>query len=172
MDIADRDRLLKFIGMLGSEHDGERANAAAFIQRMAERHKMTITELMAAAHGGAGKVIYKDRIVEKPVYRDRVVEKEKVVYRDRPAPEQPKSKSYIMPDDPDAGGFTDVDSPLITRLRMVAAKPAIAARVLSKWELDFTTDVSARYDFDTLLSDKQLEKVAVILNKASRVFTW
>jgi len=155
MDIADKERLIKLIGMLGSSHDGERANAAAFIQRLAEKNKMTIAELIAAAHGGKGA----DRII----YRDRIVEKEKVVYRDRPA--------AAPPPEPEAF-FTDVDSPLIARMKDVAAKPAVASRVLTGWELNFITDVSSRYEYDNQLSDKQLVIVERVLVKASRLFKW
>jgi hypothetical protein len=155
MDITDRNRLLKLIGMLGSEHDGERANASAFIAKMAAERKMTITELMEEAHG-------------KPV--EKVVYKEKVVYRDAPA----ASPQYPHADAADAAdaGFTDIGSPLIAMMRQVAAKPALAQRVLTDWEVNFVTDVSARYDYDTHLSDKQLVIVERILKKASRVFTW
>lgn len=148
MDIADRNRLLKLIGMLGSQYDGERANASAMIARMAADRKMTITELMEEAHG-------------KPV--EKVIYKEKVVYKDRPSP---------SPEPEPEPAFTDVNSPLIAMMRAVAAKPALAARVLTDWELNFVTDVSQRYDFDSHLSDKQLIVVEKVLKKASRVFTW
>ena len=50
MDIADKARLTKLLGMLGSAFDGERANAARMISALAEKHKMTINELIAAGH--------------------------------------------------------------------------------------------------------------------------
>lgn len=46
MDLPDRERLEKLVGMLGSSFDGERTNAARAIAAMAERHKLTITELV------------------------------------------------------------------------------------------------------------------------------
>ncbi len=49
----DRSRLEKFLGLLGSEHDGERANAARFVHRMAQEHKLTIVELMRQIFGGS-----------------------------------------------------------------------------------------------------------------------
>jgi hypothetical protein len=147
MDIADKERLIKLIGMLGSEHDGERANAAAFLQKMAARYKMTITELMGQVGGSAPKVVYKEKIVVREVFRDR------------PPPEPEPA-------------FTDVDSPLLQRMKDVAAKPAIASRVLTQWELNFITDVSGRYEYDRELSDKQLVIVERVLVKASRLFTW
>jgi len=151
MDIADKERLIKLIGMLGSEHDGERANAAAFLQKMAAKYKMTITELMGQVGGGAPKVVYKEKIVVKEVYRDR--------------------PAAAPPPEPEAS-FTDVDSPLIARMKDVAAKPAVASRVLTGWELNFITDVSSRYEYDNQLSDKQLVIVERVLVKASRLFKW
>lgn len=46
-----RDRLEKFLGMLGSDFDGERANAAGFIAKMARERKQTIVELMESTFG-------------------------------------------------------------------------------------------------------------------------
>jgi hypothetical protein len=46
VDLAEKSRLEKLLGMLGSSFDGERANAARAIASMAERKKLTITELI------------------------------------------------------------------------------------------------------------------------------
>lgn len=64
-----RERLAKLLGMLGSEFDGERANAAAMIAKMAKEAKMGVAEFVM--QGGGPQIIYRDRIVEKTVYRDR-----------------------------------------------------------------------------------------------------
>ena len=50
MDISEKNRLLKLIGMLGSAFDGERANAAAMMSKMAEAKKLTLNELIALAY--------------------------------------------------------------------------------------------------------------------------
>jgi len=50
MEIYERTRLEKLLGMLGSSFDGERANAACMITDMAEAKKITINELIATAH--------------------------------------------------------------------------------------------------------------------------
>ena len=50
MDSADRARILKLIGMLGSEFAGEQSNAASMLGVMARNNKMTITELVAWAY--------------------------------------------------------------------------------------------------------------------------
>ncbi len=49
MDVAERQRLEKLLGMLGSTFDGERANAARMIAAMAERKNITIPELVLGA---------------------------------------------------------------------------------------------------------------------------
>lgn len=46
MDLSEKVRLEKLLGMLGSSFDGERANAARMIANMAEKKKLTITELI------------------------------------------------------------------------------------------------------------------------------
>lgn len=53
MDQADKTRLQKLIGMLGSAFDNEKAIAARKIGEMAEKYKMTISELI---HAGMGPV--------------------------------------------------------------------------------------------------------------------
>jgi hypothetical protein len=50
LDQAEKSRLEKLLGMLGSSFDGERATAAAMILRMAETKKLTINELITMAH--------------------------------------------------------------------------------------------------------------------------
>ena len=138
MDLSEKTRLEKLLGMLGSSFDGERATAASMIQRMAEAKKLTINELIAQAHSPS------------------------TGYQRQPPP----------PPDPEPD-FTDIDraDDLLKMLRRVAEKPDVAARVLTPWEINFSTDVSARYSHDYDLSEKQLVIVEKILRKASRVFT-
>jgi hypothetical protein len=56
LDIPEKTRLEKLLGMLGSSFDGERANAARMIAAMAEKQKLTVVELVYGAstqhHGG------------------------------------------------------------------------------------------------------------------------
>ena len=140
MDVAEKTRLQKLLGMLGSSFDGERATAAAMIQRMAEGKKITINELIAQAYEPPAGA----RQQQKP-----------------PPPPPPE---------PD---FTDIDKAddLLKMLRRIAGAKDIAARVLTPWEINFSTDVSDRYSHDYDLSEKQLVIVEKILRKASRVFT-
>lgn len=129
--------------MLGSSFDGERATAAAMIQRMAEAKKLTINELIALAHSPPTAPGGKQQ-------------------QQKPPPPPP-------PPEPD---FTDIDKAddLLKMLRRIAANPTVAARVLTPWEINFSTDVSGHYDADYELSEKQLVIVEKILRKASRVF--
>jgi hypothetical protein len=124
--------------MLGSAFDGERANAAGMLSKMAEARKMTLNELIEAAHAGTST-------------------------RSTPPP---------PPEPEPADTFTDIDQAddLLRMLRRIPDRPDIAARVLTAWEINFATDVSARYDRDYELSEKQLNVVQKILVKASRVF--
>jgi hypothetical protein len=46
VDLAEKSRLEKLLGMLGSSFDGERANAARMIAAMAEKKKLTIVDLV------------------------------------------------------------------------------------------------------------------------------
>lgn len=147
MDLSEKTRLEKLLGMLGSSFDGERATAAAMIQRMAEAKKLTINELIAQAHAPAGSAS-QERSGER---------------RQQQKPPPPP------PPEPD---FTDIDraDDLLKMLRRIAEKPDVAARVLTPWEINFATDVAGRYDYDYDLSEKQLVIVEKILRKASRVF--
>ena len=43
---ADRSRRDKLVGMLGSSFDGERSNALAMLQRMANSYRIPIHELL------------------------------------------------------------------------------------------------------------------------------
>jgi hypothetical protein len=49
LDAAEKQRLAKLLGMLGSSFDGERANAARMISALAERHRLTIVEMVLGA---------------------------------------------------------------------------------------------------------------------------
>jgi hypothetical protein len=140
MDIAEKNRLLKLIGMLGSAFDGERANAAAMITKLAESKKLTINELISLAYESASQPHNKQR----------------------PPP----------PPEPEPETFTDVNQAddLLRMLKRIADRPDIAERVLTAWEIQFSTDVAGRYERDYELSDKQLNVVQRILTKASRVF--
>lgn len=76
-------KLAALLNMLASDNDGERANAARMIARMAAADNKTVSDFVMT--GGPPQVIYRDRIVEKTVYRDRPDK-----------PEKPSGKGEIM----------------------------------------------------------------------------
>lgn len=48
----EKTRVEKLLGMLGSEFDGERSNAARMLSKLATEHKLSLAELMRACFGG------------------------------------------------------------------------------------------------------------------------
>lgn len=50
----DRTRLVRLLGMLGSAHDGERANAASLAHKMLQDRKLTWNDVIAHGPNGAG----------------------------------------------------------------------------------------------------------------------
>ncbi len=74
---------------------------------------------------------------------------------------------------PPQDDFTDINQAddLLRKLKKIADKPMLAARVLTPWEVQFATDVAGRYAHDYELSEKQLTITEKILRKASRAFT-
>ena len=57
----DRSRRAKFVGMLGSAFDGDRLNALAMLQRMADNYKIPIHELLLNGSGGANSSFDRQR---------------------------------------------------------------------------------------------------------------
>jgi len=143
MDDADRKLAVKILGMLGSSSAGEAATAAAKLTAIAQRNKLTLDELMAEIYG-------------------------KMARASQPPPFPPPPPPKPEPD------FTDIDqaNDLLCRLQRIADRPDMSSRVLTAWEINFATDVSARYLADCELSDKQLVVIQKILVKASRVFNF
>ncbi len=66
MDLSEKTRLEKLLGMLGSSFDGERANAARMISAMAEKKKLSITELIYGAQGARPQPVYREPPKRKP----------------------------------------------------------------------------------------------------------
>lgn len=125
--------------MLGSAHDGERANAAGFLDRMAKTYKLTLPELMAQAYAKAATP------PPKPP---------------PPPPPKPAPAFHQQQTRPPAG-FHSVDDAVLQEL----ARAAEVCRWLTKWERDFATDVSERYTSNDELSEKQASIVARIILK-------
>ena len=147
MDEADRKLAGKILGLLTSDQAGERASASAKLTEIAKRNKMSLPELMVALYG---KQTYSAPPPPPP-----------------PPKDPPKSHVFSEPED-----FVDVDlaADLLRMLQRIADRPDMAERVLTSWEINFATDVAARYEADCQLSEKQLVIVEKVLRKASRVF--
>lgn len=143
MDVADRDRLLKLIGMLGSSFEGERSNALTLISNIATKYKMPVHEAIAAAHGAKSQP-----------------EPRRKFYRD-PPPQPPPQKQERRARSSFFGGD---DEGLLASLRSIIN----SAVFLSSWEANFAGDVAERYAHDYELSEKQVECINKIIAKAER----
>lgn len=146
--MADRERLKKLLEMLSSDFDGERANAAAMIAKMAKAEGKSIAELCLSRDSsnpyGAPQVIY----------RDRVVVQTKVVYRDRFI-RQPSAGPKFDP--PDTGSSLD-------RMRWVLQFP----EHLTDWENEFAEGLIEKYFDDMDLSSAQDHSAEKIFLKVMR----
>src|SRR5262245_1670674 len=144
---AERTRLKKLVGMLGSAHDGEQLNAMGFIKRMAAEHKMTITELMGQVNGAAKEAPPRQPQPQRqpPWWTDGWPNG----YWGRPQPPPPKPAPHPLPTEGLLGELVRNEE----------------HSVLNKWERDFAHDVVRRYRHDRELSDKQLDCIHRILAK-------
>jgi len=149
-DRKRRERLAKFIGMLGSDHDGEVLNAARFIRKMAEEQKVTLAELLMAP--------------------TKTVVQERVVYRE--APMQPARR-----DDFQYGAYhgrrykTHFDEASADSLDDRTILDAIKAILNSGEDMacldvgmqDFVSSAPFQYNYDWELSNQQRKYAKVIL---------
>jgi hypothetical protein len=136
LDLNEKARLEKLLGMLGSSFDGERANAARMIANMAEKKKLTITEL---------------------IYGTPSV---------RPHPEpQPRPQHQTKAAKENSFGWKSNSRPMLQALADIAADTDQFEFVLTAWECQFANDVSSRYAHDYELSEKQIVIVEKILRK-------
>lgn len=135
----DRGRLEKLLGMLGSEFEGERANAALMIAKMAQKEGKTIADLCMT---GRTQTVYLDRIV----------------YRDAPSPQNVD----VPPRRRKTGGFHPEDRVLLDQLTWAFENDD---EDLSTFERDFAAQVPYEYSYDWLLSDKQQKIARRIIRK-------
>ena len=142
MDKSEKNRLLKLNGILGSAYEGERANAAAMMRKWPRSQEADAQRADCAGLRAEASSAYSSQNPPPP------------------------------PPEPDPEPFTDIHqaNDLLRMLQRIADRPDIAERVLTAWEIQFSTDVAGRYERDYELSDKQLNVVQRILTKASRVF--
>jgi hypothetical protein len=151
MDIADRDRLTKLVGMLGSAHAGERDNAAVFLQKLATKYKMSLTELMAA---GLAQQQRQQAPPPPP--------------RPKPPPPPPPRQPPPPPRQRTTWSSVDGNDKMLQALREIVDNEERFEFVLNSWEWQFTEDVADRYSSDSELSDKQKNIILRIIIKCKR----
>jgi len=167
-----RDRLTKLLGMLGSDFDGERANAARMIAEMAKKEGKGVADYVMG--GGGPQVIYRDRIVEKPVYRDRpCAECERRAKADRH-----DTRMYTEDDlrnyrPKERFNFENLRRPGQRQSRPKGEASIIAGlreaqdfpEHLSGWEMEFVEDILRKHQFDYELTDRQTKTARKIIAK-------
>jgi hypothetical protein len=154
---ADRNRRDKLVGMLGSAFDGERSNALAMLQKMANAHKVRIDELLLAnGNDGAGSGFDRQR-AEQAERRAREAE-----LRAQRA-EQAARAQHARPAEPDPGA--PKLPPNWRELFATAEQLNRSLFFLTSWETNFATDLIARGT--RWPSPKQAVIIIRILEKAA-----
>ena len=151
MDIADKARVAKLVGMLTSAFPGEQQNAISMLQKMAAKHKLSLNELIAKAHETPAKQSWS-----------------------APPPPPPKPPPPRQSKAQQSNGFhrlRDIDEAnenLRKFDQLIGDDDSSDFSLFTDWERQFMRDVAERYDHDYELSDKQLNIVFRILQKAER----
>lgn len=151
MDIADRDRLTKLVGMLGSDQLGERAAAAAFIQKLADKYKVSVADLMATGFAKQAP----------PPPPRQPPPRQPPPRQPPPPPPQPKRQQATW----NNVGGGDL---MLQALREIVNNEERFEFTLNSWEWEFTEDVANKYDRDDELSDKQKRVIERIVTKCKR----
>lgn len=167
-----RERLTKLLGMLGSDFDGERANAARMIADMAKKEGKGVADYVMG--GGGPQIIYRDRV--------------ETVYRDRPcaecarrAKEHAHDTRMYTEDDlrnykpkGERFNFDNLRRPGQSQARKARGAAEIMAGLrdaqdypehLTGWEMEFVEDILRKFTFDYELSDKQTKTARKIIAK-------
>ena len=192
----NRSRLEKLLGMLGSDHDGERAAAALMIANMAKKEGKTIADLCLS---GKERIVYVDKIV----YRDRAPERgpprEDVWNEFRKAQERAdaerRARQQQRADRQRAeraqrygGAFDDAEMTDEEREAVRARRAANKQRgkgrrdlldelekalheglvYLDPWEVEFAMFVPAEYETDAMLTPRQVHQAKKIIAKVQQ----
>lgn len=149
--MADRERLAKLLGMLGSDYDGERATAGRMIAQMAKAEGKGIAEFCM---GGGVQIVYRDRIVEKTVYRERPDDDLRAY---RPPPEHKKRSAHTYK----AAG-------ILKALRKAYDDAVHDPSLLDGWDMEFIDDILMKCSSDYDLTYRQLATAWKIVNKVKK----
>jgi hypothetical protein len=142
---TDRIRREKLVGMLGSRFDGERLNALAMLQRMADSYKTPIHELLLDANSDQQRVELAERRAREAELRAQRAERAQA-----PTPAEPDAPKL----------------PTGWRGRFTEARELnLSLRFLTAWEAEFVTDLIERGV--RWPSPKQTVVIVRILEKAS-----
>jgi hypothetical protein len=161
----DRSRRDKLVGMLGSSFDGERLNALAMLQRMADSYKIPIHEfLLANGSGGAGPNFDRQR-AEQAERKAREAE-----LRAQRAEQAAREAQHARPDEP----WPDAPKPPPEwRDRFQKAQELNRSHCfLTSWETNFVADVIDRgtrwpSPKQAVVIDRILEKAAVFSSRTT-----
>lgn len=162
--MADRSRLEKLVGMLGSDHENEALNAVRFIRKMAEDDKVTILELLSTT---LGKVVEKVVVKERPREEQRDNHPATRPYK-APHREAPRwsgfARSYEGSFDPDREHEPETFSrALLDELREISQHNDLSC--LDMGMQDFVSSAPYQYSWDYQLSLQQKKFARVIIKK-------
>jgi len=194
MDIGDKQRLEKLVGMLGSDQLGERASAAAFIAKMAREQTLTIVELMRRAFGSTVQQPpprpqhkpqsnpytnpFSQDLHEAMRRQQAYAEAERVRRHAAEMQEQARQKAarararaQNTADEAarqsQRSQFHENPGFRPSRDLLDQLKVVSLSGVLNTWECQFANDVCDRYQYDSQLSEKQLAIIRKILAKTT-----
>jgi hypothetical protein len=164
---ADRDKLAKIVGMLGSAHEGERANAGAFVDAMAKRYKLSVVDLLATALAPEApppppQNPYQNATGNAQGFHNAYSQAN--AYRGSYDGLNAQNPHMRWSNVPKSGATTT----LILSLKKIADNASAFEFVLSGWERNFCADVADRYASDDQLSERQRAVIERICDKIAR----
>jgi hypothetical protein len=189
MDPKELNRLEAMLGMLGSDHDGERAAAGLMISKMAKKASKSVPELMKMAFAGSGQAAggrssytgygyssgfdsmreayaRAERAAKAQAERERAARAEREQKeRDRRAREERRREYERREAESERNKRWWGETDLLESLRELRDRDDIS---FSGWERDFIEDVCERYYEDDELSEAQRDVIERLKKKAER----
>jgi hypothetical protein len=170
------EKVKKILRLLESQHDGERANAAAMLHRIAEAERMNLDELMRIVYSGGpqAKEAPKPKSSgfwggDPPPWETsrRARQEEEARRREREERERRERESQPMWQNaktkPNIAFAAMGDDELLKTLKLFFGE--LGESMLTPWEREFTTDITNRKFAFLNLSDKQRAVILRILKK-------